>query len=77
MCSKLTIYGQHIDYIKINDIRGHAGAFVVNLKYIRLIYIYFSWLFSVVGKKSFDSLISRRSHDYRLKSFSVELTTAL
>ena len=34
-------------------IRGHADVFIVNFKYIRLIDIWFSWLFSVVGRKKF------------------------
>ena len=50
--------------LQSNDTRGHAGIFIDNFKCIRLIDIWFSWLFRVVGRKSLDSFISRRIHDH-------------
>ena len=37
--------------LQSNDIRGHAGVFIVNFKCICGIDIWFSWLFSLVGQK--------------------------
>ena len=46
---------------------------IVDFRYIHIIDIRFSWLVSVVGRKSLDSLSSKQISDHWLKSFNVEL----
>ena len=45
--------------VQSNDIQGHAGVFTVNFKFIRLIDMWFSWLFIAFGQKKFGKLHSK------------------
>ena len=63
--------------LQSNDIRDHAGVFIVNFK--RIVSLIFSLADYLVSSdaKRLDSPIFRRSHNHWLQFFSVELTTAL